>query len=188
MTAILNIRNFSKNDERYTPRYAVLPILKYLPKGKIIWCPFDTANSEFVLALHESGFEVKYSHIHTGQDFFKYEPPVWDIIVSNPPFSSKTQIFERCLNFDKPFALLTSNLWFNYSALYRLFKDRELQTLMFDKRIQFDGMNGVPFPSSYFCRNLLPGQIIFEELSVVEGERSRMYVDLQHGTDTHPKN
>ena len=75
------------SDEKYTPGYGVAPIIKYLPEGKIIWCPFDTCHSEFVLHLQEAGFQVKYSHISTGQDFFAYEPDCWDIIVSNPPFS-----------------------------------------------------------------------------------------------------
>ena len=62
-----------ESNERYTPRYAVLPIIKYLPSGVVVWCPFDTDNSEFVLALKEHGFKVVHSHIMTGQDFFKYE-------------------------------------------------------------------------------------------------------------------
>lgn len=93
------------NDERYTPRYAVLPIIKYLPQKAIIWCPFDTENSEFVLALKEYGFNVIHSHIAYGKDFYTYEPECWDIIVSNPPFSNKRQVFERCLSFDKPFCV-----------------------------------------------------------------------------------
>ena len=82
-------KNSPNGDEQYTPQYAVLPILKYLPKGKIIWCPFDTEHSEFVIALEENGFEVIHSHIKTGQDLFEYEPAKCDIIVSNPPFSIK---------------------------------------------------------------------------------------------------
>ena len=35
------------NDECYTPDYGVKPILKYIPKGAIVWCPFDTIDSEF---------------------------------------------------------------------------------------------------------------------------------------------
>ena len=123
------------SDEKYTPGYGVAPIIKYLPEGKIIWCPFDTCHSEFVLHLQEAGFQVKYSHINTGQDFFAYEPDCWDIIVSNPPFSRKMEVFERCLQLDKPFALLMSNFWLNSVGPCRLFKDRELQLLMFDKRI-----------------------------------------------------
>jgi len=37
-----------KNDECYTPKYGVLPILEFIPKGAVVWCPFDTADSEFV--------------------------------------------------------------------------------------------------------------------------------------------
>ena len=39
------------NDECYTPQYGIIPILKYLPKDKIIWCPCDTENSEYVKVL-----------------------------------------------------------------------------------------------------------------------------------------
>ena len=36
------------NDECYTPNYAVIPILEYIPEDVIVWCPFDTPNSGFV--------------------------------------------------------------------------------------------------------------------------------------------
>ena len=92
----------NKSDEKYTPRYAVLPIIKYLSRRATIWCPFDTEHSEFVLTLKEHRFKVVHSHICTGQDFFKYEPERWDVIVSNPPFSNKAAVFGRCLGFGKP--------------------------------------------------------------------------------------
>lgn len=37
-----------KNDECYTPKYGVLPIIKYIPKEWTVWCPFDKEDSEFV--------------------------------------------------------------------------------------------------------------------------------------------
>ena len=52
----------------------VEPIIKYLKKGSVVWCPFDTDKSEFVLVLKEQGFDVIYSHINKGQDFLTYEP------------------------------------------------------------------------------------------------------------------
>lgn len=157
-----------KNDECYTPDYAVYPILKYLDKSKIIWCPFDKEESNFVKILKENGFQVVNSHIETGQDFYDYEPDNWDIIVSNPPFTNKRGIFERCLNFNKPFALIMTNTWLNDTAPKRLFKDKDLQLLMFDKRIQFinpsgEKMGTPTFASSYYCYDLLPKQIIMEE-------------------------
>lgn len=36
-----------KNDECYTPAYGVTPILKYIPKDAIVWCPFDTKQGCF---------------------------------------------------------------------------------------------------------------------------------------------
>ena len=153
-----------KNDECYTPRYAVEPIVKFLPKNKIIWCPFDTEQSEFVKVLKENGFNVIYSHIDLGQDFYNYEPDNWDIIVSNPPFTNKRKIFERCLNFNKPFALLMSNTWLNDSAPKQLFKEKDLQLLMFEQRVQYNNMNKITFSSSYYCWNVLPKQIIMEKL------------------------
>ena len=72
-----------KNDECYTPHYGVTPILKYIPEGKIVWCPFDKEDSEFVKQIREP---VVYSHIDTGQDFFE-----------------GTQVFE--LKLDRPLML-----------------------------------------------------------------------------------
>ena len=47
-----------KNNECYTPRYGVLPILKYIPKGQTVWCPFDREDSEFVKVFKEKGIKV----------------------------------------------------------------------------------------------------------------------------------
>ena len=154
-----------KNDECYTPRYAVIPILKYIPKDKVIWCPFDNKESEFVKEISKTN-KVIYSHIDTRQDFFEYEPEEWDIIISNPPFTNKRKFFERALSFGKPFALIMSNTWLNDSAPMQLFKDKDLQLLMFNKRIKYNNLNKITFSSSYFCYNLLPKQIIMEELSI----------------------
>ena len=68
------------NDECYTPLYGVTPILKYIPKDVIVWCPFDTSESYFVKEISKTN-EVVSSHIWTGQDFFDYEPDEWDVIV-----------------------------------------------------------------------------------------------------------
>lgn len=156
------------NDECMTPDYGVKPIIKYLPRDKIIWCPFDKEDSEFVRQLSAEGFEVVYSHIDNGQDFYTYEPTKWDVIVSNPPFTNKRKIFERALSFNKPFALLMSNTWLNDSAPKQLFADKRLQLLMFEERMKFinNGVvqNKITFSSSYYCYDLLPRDIIMEKL------------------------
>jgi len=106
-------------DEQYTPRYGVevlLPHIQHL-KDKIIWCPFDKEDSQFVIVLRENGFNVIHTHIEDkieyentgifdGYDFLKYQPNEWDIIISNPPYKDKRKFWERCLDLKKPFALL----------------------------------------------------------------------------------
>lgn len=155
------------NDECYTPRYVVEELLPYLPKDKVIWCPFDTEDSEFVKVLKQNGYFVINTHIDYGQDFFDYEPEHWDIMVSNPPFTNKRKIFERALSFNKSFALLMSNTWLNDSAPKVLFREKDLQLLMFRNRIKFinNGVvnNKITFSSSFFCWNLLPKQIVISD-------------------------
>ena len=60
----------SKNDEFYTPEYAITPILKYIKPNSTIWCPFDTEESLFVKVFRENGHNVICSHIGNGEDFF----------------------------------------------------------------------------------------------------------------------
>lgn len=156
-----------QNDECYTPAYGVEPLLEFLEpyKGKIIWCPFDKENSEFVRVLRSAGHTVVFSHIDDGQDFYTYEPEQWDIMVSNPPFTNKRKIFERALSFGKPFALLMSLTWLNDSAPKQLFYEKDLQLLMFDRRIKFIGLgNKITFSSAYYCYDLLPKQIVMRKL------------------------
>ncbi len=177
-----------RNDEWKTPRYAVEAIAKYIspivhtPYGtrqKIIWCPFDERwDSEYVNVFLELGFEVKCTHIKSGCDFLSYEPDFkWDVIVSNPPFTNKRAIFERAMYWGKPFALLMSNTWLNDAAPKQIFKNEAgedvLQLLMFDKRINFIDKStgefcnkGITFSSSYYCRGLLPRDLICDKLEV----------------------
>jgi len=155
------------NDECITPAYAVTPIIKYIEAGLVVWCPFDHRDSNFVREI-SAWNDVIPSHIDEGKDFYNYQPNYWDVIVSNPPFTRKRQIFERALSFNMPFALLMSNTWLNDSAPKQLFKDKDLQLLMFDKRVHYE-RNGVTdrkttFSSSYYCWDMLPKQIIMEEL------------------------
>lgn len=51
---------------------------------------------------------------------------------------------------------------------------------MFDKYIQFDKGGSISFNSSYYCRRLLPKQIVFEELAVRRNDYSRMHRDVDN--------
>lgn len=156
-TAIYNTSG--KNDECYTPRYVVESIIPFVPKSFVIWCPFDTEESFFVKVLKENGFKVIYSHISMGQNFYDYEPKEhWDIIISNPPFTNKKQIFERAFQLGKPFMLLMTAQWFNDAApvdLYMKYNPNGMQTIQFRNRIKYIGCdNKIPFKSIFFCNNI----------------------------------
>lgn len=159
------------NDEKYTPSYAVTPILEYIKKDWVIWCPFDKEDSEFVKQISKTN-KVICSHISNGEDFYKYEPKEhWDCIISNPPFTKKRDIFERALSFGKPMALLMTNAWLNdkYSKWVFWEAERNMELLMFDKRIHFINPNGsvekkTTFSSSYYCSDFLPKDIVLKEL------------------------
>lgn len=158
--------SIGSNDECYTPKYAVVPILKYIPNGAIVWCPFDKIESEFVKEISRTN-KVIFSHIENGQNFYDFEPTeTWDIIISNPPFTNKRKIFERAISFNKPFALIMTNTWLNDSAPKQIFKNIDLQLLMFDKRINYNENKKITFSSSYYCYNFLPKQIIMENLII----------------------
>lgn len=164
-----------KDNELYTPYYAVDYIIKYIPKDKIIWCPFDEEWSAFYNKLKESGFKVTRSSLKEGQDFFEYEPDKWDIIVSNPPFSNKDKILERLYSFNKPFAILLPLNSLQGKTRYKYF-EQGVQILSFDSRVCYHNeksmdkiVKGSPFASAYFCKDLLPKDLIIEKL--VEYER-----------------
>lgn len=170
-TGYLTANKTDEADRMYTPFYAVEPIIKYLPKDKIIWCPFDEEEwSAYSITLKEHGYKVISSSLNKGQDFFTYQPEHWDVICSNPPFSKKDKILERLYSLGKPFAVLLPMNSLQGKSRYKYFKNG-IQLLSFDQRIGFhnDGsmdrpIEGSPFASAYFCRGVLPEGLIVEEL------------------------
>lgn len=109
MSILQNLIRVSKEgnyDELYTPRRFVEILLKYIPKNvKTIWCPCDTADSEYVKVLSENGYNVIYTSLKEGTDFLT-EIRECDMIITNPPFSNKDEIIRRCYELKVPFFLL----------------------------------------------------------------------------------
>lgn len=162
----------SRNDEFYTPRYAIKPILKYIPKNSVVWCPFDTEESLFVDELRKSGCFVIPTHISEGKDFFRTKVEC-DYIVSNPPYSLKTEVLERLFEIGKPFAMLVGVVGlFESQRRFSMFKNNEFEIMYLNKRVSYfkdysdkkPSLNP-PFSSVYICRGILPKQIVFEEIS-----------------------
>ena len=156
--------------EMYTPYYCVDPIMKYISKDKKIWTPFDKEWSSFYQSFVRDGYEVVRSHIDDGQDFFTYEPDEYDVIVSNPPFSIKDKILQRLYELNKPFAILLPLNSLQGKSRYKYFKNG-IQLLAFDQRVGYHNqgsmdipIEGSPFATAYFCKDILPRDLIVEEL------------------------
>ena len=162
-----------KQDEFYTPKYAIEPIMKYLTSFYTIWCPFDTEDSLFVKELRKNGHKVIATHIINGQDFFMIDIPDCDCIVSNPPYSLKGEVLERLFKIGKPFAMLLGVVGlFESQKRFNMFKENDFEIKYFNKRIAYfkeykeqkQSLNP-PFSSVYITHKVLPKQIVFEEIN-----------------------
>ncbi len=167
----------SQNDEFYTPKYAIEPILKYLKQSSVVWCPFDTKDSNFVKVLEESGHKVVATHkdVQDGDFFSDSTIPAidYDYIVSNPPYSIKKEVFVRLFNLGKPFAMLVGVVGlFESRSRFEMFKNNDFEIMYLNKRVSFfkdfseqkPSLNP-PFSSVYITKGILPRKIVFEELT-----------------------
>lgn len=155
---------YSVNDDYRTPRCLVTVlepfILDFMRKHGInrpivIYCPFDTAESEFVRYFKEAEAKVIYGDIKTGEDFFATPIPDCDLVVSNPPFSRKREVMTRLFVAQKPFALLMNLQAMQYQEMGQLFYEEEqrsesVQFIIPDKKVSFDGKTAA-FCTGYFC-------------------------------------
>ena len=165
------VKQSINGDEYYTQQSAVNMIIPYILRGgyKTIWCPFDKADSMFVMTLKDKGFLVNYGHIETGQDFFEYNEPQGDIVVSNPPFSKRDKIFEKLYEWDIPFALIINfNGLFDSKKRADIFRQHRVEMIVPRGRMKFYHkekglLNSPNFQSVYVCNRLLDNQIVFDE-------------------------
>jgi len=159
----------SNTDEWYTPKENVETIVPYLHRRgyKKILCPFDTSESEFVKVLNKEGFNVTYSHIKTGTDFFGIDNlNEYDAIVSNPPFSKRQEILERLFESGVPFAMILNfNGLFDSKKRWELFKNNEFELIVPLGRMRFFNDKGIGnspnFQSIYVCKGMTDKQIDF---------------------------
>ena len=104
-----------------------------------------------------------------GYDFFEIYDELNDVlkdvdyIISNPPFSRKLDVLRELYRIGKPFAMLMNIEILNYQEVGNFFLDKELQLLIVDKKVSFDG-NTSSFNTSYFCYKMLPKDLMFYHL------------------------
>lgn len=163
----------SGNDEFYTPRCAVEPLLKYIKNDSVIWCPFDTPESVIVDTLERSGHWVINTHIDEGKDFFEMPVPECDYIISNPPYSKKNEVFHRLFHIGKPFAMLVGVVGlFESKKRFEMFSTNPFEVMYFDKRVAYfesfkDPKPSLhpPFSSVWLTKGVLPDRIVFERIN-----------------------
>ncbi|EKO7540739.1 hypothetical protein P0845_004283 [Salmonella enterica] len=162
----------SVNDEFYTPAYAVEPLLKYVNPDSRVWCPFDTDDSIIVKELLSHGCAVTNTHLENGYDFFDTNVRC-DVIISNPPYSLKAQVFESLFSRGKPFAMLVGVVGlFESQNRFNMFKNNKFEIMYLNKRVSYfksyedqkPSLNP-PFSSVWVTSGLLPSQIVFEEIN-----------------------
>ena len=175
----------SNNDEFYTPKYAVTPIVEHLKKRqyKNIWSPFDMEHSLYVKVLRQEGFNVTPTHINDGKNFFDYggllsrDIPECDCIVSNPPYSLKTEVLTRLFEIGKPFAMLVGVAGlFESQKRFAMFRNNKFEILYLNLRVSYfqsyiEQTKSIPpsinppFQSVYICSDVLPKQVCFAEIN-----------------------
>ncbi|MCF0126206.1 MAG: sugar-phosphate nucleotidyltransferase [Clostridia bacterium] len=181
-----------ENDELYTPKILVDVIKPFLiewhdnfvalnNREPHIWCPFDRDESEFCFLLKELDYNFYNSHIDYGQDFFekiKYYKP--DLVLSNPPFSKKLEVFKALNERNIPWALCMNLEALNYQIIGEYFADNPIGLIIPDKKISFNGKTS-SFNTSYYCSESFHKGITFIHCEHNNGGKyfvpSRMYND-----------
>lgn len=122
--------------------------------------------------LTNRGNKVVNTHILNGEDFFTIDVPECDYIISNPPYTLKGQVLERLFQIDKPFAMLIGVVGlFESQKRFNMFKNNNFEIMYLNKRVSYfqsyeeeKPSRNPPFSSVYVCHNMLPKQIVFEEI------------------------
>lgn len=161
-------RKAGRQDQCQTPPYALAPLLPYLPKESVIWEPC-CGEGNIVSALTREGYSVVGSDIESGQDFRYWQPPHFDLIVTNPPYSQplKNEFFARAYQLGKPFAFLVQVDTVGNKGWQLYAKEFGYEQMHLDERIDFKmpgkgyKRGGANFAVTWLCWRLLPERVIF---------------------------
>lgn len=155
--AMINYIQSEKNDNLYTPDYAIKPLLKYLPENKniTIWECCDFGKSKITEVLKEQGYNIISTDITNGFNFLTDKPNFeFDMIITNPPYSIKDDWLKKCYEYNKPFALLLPLTALEGSTRNNLYTKNGISVIILDKRVNFTDKKNVWFNTSWFIWNL----------------------------------
>lgn len=120
----------TKADFYPTPADATLALIKALdlPVGTRVWEP-ACGEGHMVDTLEKCGYFVIGADIKSGVDFLTAEFRPCDWIITNPPFSIADKFIERCLYFNRPFALLLKSQYWHARKRLALFQKHPPTTI-----------------------------------------------------------
>lgn len=169
-------------DDFQTPPEALKPLLPYIKKSWKVW-ECAEGNGNLVKAFKKEGYDVIGTDILTGKDFLTYEPKDYDVIVTNPPYSTKFDFLERAYELGKPFAFLLPLTTLESKKRQQLFDKHGIEVILVDKRINFETPNGDGssswFATAWFTNGLNVGsELTFESLGAFLGSANQDFVTI----------
>lgn len=165
MNKIKAMNNIS--DEWYTSRSTVESMLDVFPcnNNDVVLCPFDSEKSQFVKVLKERGHKVIYGVT----DFLdkEREPYSFDCIYTNPPFSTKNDVIERCIATGKKCTIVLPLDCLGGVRRHMLYKNTNIFVYVPTKRINYydeqgKKRNGASFHSVFLQINADGNGILYE--------------------------
>lgn len=172
-------------DRCYTPPYALDPLLPYLRPDWRVWESAAGGGHLYgALAQHVAGVigtDIHGPHAEPPRDFFTYQPPAFDAIVTNPPYSIKFKWLERCYQLGKPFALLVPVETIGAQSAQKLMEVHGAELLLLNRRVNFimprAGLSGggAQFPVLWLCWKVLPAPIVYGRITPRAVEQEVMF-------------
>ena len=151
MSARLSVSGITKShktDEWYTPMETVELMfnLMDIKEPSTIMMPFDTEASNFVKYAHKLDANLWYGITNWLENDYDY-----DYLITNPPFSIKDQVIEKCLKSGKPSALVLPIDALGGKRRHELYKQYGYPTIYIpSRRINYISENGEATKSNHF--------------------------------------
>ena len=162
LTLNSGIIGFKKDDDYETTEEIWKMIYPYMKNYVSLYEPFYCSGKSGEI-LKSFGLNV----IHEDEDFFEnYMKHDYDLIVSNPPFSIKKQVFDTLHKINKPFIMISPVSIITKLFFREKYEDEDITILIPLRRLQFSKkdkqLSRCWFDCIFVCYKLgLDKQIIF---------------------------
>ena len=174
---VITLQKTTGSDEFKTPEYIVKVLIPFIPKEvKIVWECASNGGSLISKVLRENGYELhEIADYFSNSIFHTSQPKEYDAVITNPPYSLKTEFLEQAYSNNKPFAFLmpVTTLEDADNTRHRLFKRYGIQLILPDHRTDFITPTGKGsgswFLTCWFCWKFnLPEQLNFVHMDKPE--------------------